>query len=130
MKKIISLCTIILALIFMSGCQQAIYSVQNEIPTKDKTIEDIYNAIKQGAENANWTVERISSNEVIATTYVRVHTAKVKIKFDEASYSIKLFRAINIDHKPENGTIHENYNKWVKLLESEIDIQLSTLKKN
>ena len=53
MKKIIRLCTIILALIFMSGCQQAIYSVKNTILTKDKPIEDIYNLIKQGAENAN-----------------------------------------------------------------------------
>lgn len=129
MKKIIGLGAILLALIFIGGCQKPIYNVQNTISAKDKSIEDIYNAIKKGAENATWTVERISDNEVIATTHIRVHTAKVKITFDETSYSIKLFRAINIDYEPEKGTIHENYNKWVQLLETEIDEQLSITKK-
>lgn len=128
MKKFLGLGAIIIALLFMSACQKPIYNVQNTISVKNKKLEDIYNAIKLGAENANWSTKRISKNELIATTRVRVHVAKVKIKFNESSYSIKFFKGINIKQRPKEGTIHENYNKWVALLEAEIEDQLIILK--
>ena len=124
MFKIIGVVSLLL--VFLTGCNKPIYNVtNNKINTKNESLDAVYKSIAEGATAANWEIKRTSKNEAIATTYVRVHIAKVKIHFDEEKYSIKYYRGVNLTYKPEEGTIHENYNKWIQMLELSIDSQFN-----
>ncbi|NQY25224.1 MAG: hypothetical protein HRT41_14470 [Campylobacteraceae bacterium] len=126
MKRIMKLSSfLVLVALIMTGCPAPIYNVEKSKITKStESMDSIYKSIETAAESLTWQIKRTGKNEAIAILYIRVHEAKVKITFNEKEYSITYIGGQNLSYKPSEGTIHENYNKWVQKLESSIDEHL------
>ncbi len=89
---------------------------------KVPSLAQVETAIRNGATYKRWTVRPVAAGHVEASIHVRRHFAKVNITFSPRAYSIKYAdsRVLLYD-----GThIHRNYNKWIKLLERQINHNL------
>ncbi|MCP4326192.1 MAG: hypothetical protein GY787_31015 [Alteromonadales bacterium] len=133
MRKNIKLISIIILIsVILTGCQESIYNVENSpITIKSElqiTNDDIFAAIKKAGHTEYWEIKRVDENNAIGTFYVRVHQAIVAIKFNTDEYSIRYKDGTNLTFQPEDGTIHNNYNKWVKRLEKQINFELALIK--
>ena len=128
MKNIIKLSGVLaLVVLFMTGCPAPLYNVdKQEIKTEKKmSLDEVFAKIKEAGQLTGWNITKTGPNEAAGTLKIRVHVAHVKIKFDESSYGIKYNGGTNLSYEPIKGTIHENYNKWVKNLAHNIDTQLA-----
>ena len=99
-----------------------IYNVVNEplIYSNNLSIEDVQNVITKAFENERWTVENSTPGHLEAWILVTGrHYAKVDVTYDLEKYSImyKDSKVLLYDGKK----IHNNYNKWVKKVEQNID---------
>jgi len=115
-------------LLVLTGCSVPVYNVQNAKISTTKANNEVYDAIEKGAKKAHWKIEKISENEVLAHYKIRVHKATVKITFNETNYSIEYEDGDNLTFDPLKNTIHENYNKWVQILEKSINRELKKSK--
>ena len=61
-----------------------------------------------------------------ASINVRTHKATVSIPYSAKGYSIEYKDSVNLGHKGNN--IHRNYNKWVTLLDRDIQQELLDIK--
>jgi S1-C subfamily serine protease len=120
------------------GCArlQPIYNVGNaQITTrsgKTPALEDVAQGIKQTAERRGWVVSDETPGHMVAIITVdrswpvrQSHMAAVDIAFNPSNYSITYKYSSELLW---NGAeIHRNYNKWVKLLEQDINARLYAL---
>ncbi len=109
------------------GRTEAVYNVDNAIIAtgsgKKATIEQARAAIVQAAAARQWTLSEVDPGHFVATVHVRTHMAQVDITYSTEHYSIKYK---NSDDLLYNGSeIHRNYNKWVKILQNEINKALA-----
>ena len=119
------------ALCVLSACvrEQPVYNVtETRFPLAvagNLTLDEVAAAISQAGlgRNESWNFKRESRNLIIAELFIRKHYAKVQIPFSESGFSIIYAdsRVLRYD-----GTrIHRNYNKWVKLLEDDIQHEVA-----
>lgn len=104
---------------------QQLYNVNVKPVTNQITLDQVETAIKRALEYKRWTVKEQLDNKIIAEIYVRTHYAKVEISYDTESYSIKYLDSSNLKRNETHNKIHRNYNKWIKLLEQEIQGYIS-----
>ncbi|GGO65937.1 hypothetical protein [Bowmanella pacifica] len=111
-------------LVLLSGCgtSQYIYNVSGKQLQVNASLEKMEEAILDAAAFKRWAVKEKYSGHIILEINVRKHYASVNVDYDKTGYSIRYLDSFNLDHKGEK--IHRNYNKWVKLLEMEIDQRL------
>jgi hypothetical protein len=129
--RIVSLASIVIALILLNllGCRSApIQNVQNvavTIKKADYTIEDVEKVILRAGDIASWKMEIDKPGAILATYYGPTeegrisYSASVTIAYTRASYSIE-YRNSTENIRYSSGKIHENYNVWVKDLDSAI----------
>ncbi len=88
--------------------------------------EDVERAIVRAGANRGWRMQPQDPGHVRATLEVRDHRAEIDITYDEESFDIQYRDSQNLDHNPQEGTIHPNYNSWIQNLERDIlnEIQL------
>lgn len=53
----------------------------------------------------------------------RAHTAEIRINYTASSYDINYENSQNL--RASGGQIHKNYNRWVRNLDKEIQLNLS-----
>ncbi|MBT1064165.1 hypothetical protein KJY73_11300 [Bowmanella sp. Y26] len=113
-----------LMLVLLAGCgtSQYIYNVSGKQLQVNASSEQIEQAILDAAAFKRWTVKEKTPGHIILEINVRKHYASVSVDYDQGGYSIKYLDSFNLDYK--FNKIHRNYNKWVKLLEMEIDQRL------
>lgn len=93
------------------------------VSSTPKTLESVKKAIIAGASKRKWRLKEVGPGHLEAQIYVRKHEAKVDIVFTDSNYSITYKETVNL--KYNNGKIHKNYNKWIRLLDIEIQKSLS-----
>lgn len=86
--------------------------------------EEIRKAIARAGATLGWQMATNTPGRVTGTLNVRKHTAVVEIPYSSKSYSINYKSSVNLD-EGSDGTIHNNYNGWVKNLAKGIDAQLA-----
>lgn len=101
-----------------------IVNIENSPITSNQvlTIMDVERAIVQGCRVRGWQPRVIEPGHIEAVLYIRSHVAKVDIRFDTKTYSIKYKDSTNLDYR--NGRIHRNYNKWVQNLNNDIQSKI------
>jgi hypothetical protein len=127
MNKII---TSLLTLLFLSACstQQPIHNISTSpIPLRTNgsmlTVEEVKKAIFAAANFKGWTPTSIDDDTVGAEITVRNrHSATVDINYSDRNYNITLKSSVGLDER--TGMIHRNYNKWVMLLDQQIQTEL------
>ncbi len=116
----------------LTGCRTtAIYNVKDSrlvaSTSKKLTMEDVQKAISRAGASLGWIIKPVSPGVLEGTLDVRKHTAVVTISYDLEKYSILYKESINLKYDETDLSIHGNYNKWVKNLDKNIRVQLSTL---
>lgn len=114
--------------IFLTACMagKPIHNIDNATVNVAGTMKastaDVKTAILKATSTKGWSVKEIGPGQMEATVYIRDHTAVVDIDYSETKYSIQYKSSTNLNHK--GNTIHRNYNKWVILLDREIQKEL------
>ena len=105
------------------GRTQPLYNVeQAPIVTgsgKAPSLEEVGRTIRQAAVAREWTVHEQAPGHLVAVITPRQHMAKVDIRYTTTSYSITYNDSREL--KYDGKEIHRNYNKWIKLLEQDIN---------
>ena len=84
---------------------------------------DVEQAILRGAgARDQWFVTNTQPGQVNLTVVVRSHQARVKVLYNTEKVSINLVDSTNL--MQSGNKIHRNYNKWVVLLQREIETEL------
>ena len=114
--------------IFLSGCStsQSIHNVADSpVPSYIKASQnEVEKAIIKATSIKGWTISKKESGYIEAGITVRGrHHAVVGIPYSDQAYSINYVSSDNLDHKGD--TIHRNYNKWVTLLDRQIQAELT-----
>ena len=88
---------------------------------------DVERAIVSAGANRGWRMEPQEPGHVEGTLEVREHRAEIDVTFDEDSFDISYRDSENLNHNPDEGTIHPNYNGWIENLERDILNELELL---
>jgi len=95
---------------------------------KNKAKSKIENAIKNGAANKGWQTRKIKNGLIQANILVRSkYFVSVNIDYTAKGYSINYNKTRNLKYNPKTKEIHKSYNKWVKILQDNINFQLDSL---
>ena len=115
----------------LAGCTSAIYNVNNAtvagLNGGTPTMPEIKKAIMTAGAGLGWNVKEESPGHLVGTLHLRTHTAVVDIPYSTETYSITYKSSSNLQHDPEDGTIHSNYNGWIENLDMAIKNQLAAL---
>lgn len=125
-------CAILVASLLAAACstQHPIYNIaQSPIPAlrdgSRPSMQDVNKAITEAAIYKRWRVENLDEDTVRASITVRArHHATIDIDYSQTGYSITLVKSEGLDQR--GGRIHRNYNKWVHLLDQQIQSRLLT----
>ena len=151
MKTILQFAAISVSILFITGCVShkiiPLHNIDDHTIILELSEQQVKEAIHEGIEMAEWTIENEAPGKILATYNRRVHTITVNIRYTEKNYSIKYAYSKNMKvHCTDNhqgvqsltnwpgetcgGTrpthIHRAYNKWVENLDSEISAALSS----
>jgi hypothetical protein len=104
-----------------------VYNVEqaplNAPPTA--SLSDIEQGIIRAGAARGWQMAPKGPGHLVATLSVRGHFAVADIYFDQQTYSIVYRESRNLDY--DGTSIHGNYNKWIKTLQTEIAQQMTLL---
>jgi hypothetical protein len=114
------------AVLVLAGCQRVVPvhnvpETQVYIPAEGDA-GAVREAIVAGARAKGWRVSEEGPGHIVASIAVRSHTAVADIFYDATSYSIQYKDSSNLKYDGER--IHRNYNKWVILLDQQIQANL------
>jgi hypothetical protein len=85
--------------------------------------DDVRKAILRAGTTLGWKMTADAPGKITGQLDVRKHSAVVEIPYSAKSYSINYKSSVNLE-AGSDGTIHNNYNGWVKNLARGIDAQL------
>jgi len=109
------------------ACTRQIYQPTNvrlDVPP-GTSLQAVGDAIWRAGRSEEWRVTERHPGLARASRTVRAHRAVVEVAYDQATFSIRLLSAVNLDH---DGTrIHKNYNAWIERLEDAITSEVASL---
>ena len=84
-------------------------------------------AIRTSLHGRGWTVHEKGAGVIEGKLNKRTHVAVVTITYAGRQVKIRYKSSENLNYAVEDGkpVIHGNYNKWIKNLERDIDINMS-----
>jgi hypothetical protein len=127
MPKYLAGCLFLLFLVAACSSTKPVYNVDaaplNAPATA--TMDDIQNAIIRAGAGRGWQMRPDGEGHLVATLSVRSHFAAADIYFDKQRYSILYQQSENLDYDGSN--IHNNYNKWIRTLQSDISNQMAVI---
>jgi hypothetical protein len=85
-------------------------------------------AIMAAGKARQWEFIDDSPGKLTAVLRVRErHEIHVLIPYDQRFYSVLYESSVNMNYRPQDGTIHSNYNRWVRDFVSTINVSLSRI---
>ncbi len=117
--------------LFITGCART-----NSIQTFDNSryfqkrvsTNKIARAIRDGAQRKGWDIRKIRNGLMVATILVRnKYFVAVNINYNAYGYKISYKNSRNMKYNPADNSIHPSYNKWVRLLQENINYELSNI---
>lgn len=126
-KKISYALILSTAFLLLVSCArvQPVLNIQNQ-QVYHLTTNDVKRGIELGAADKRWQTKEVKPGLIFAWINVRSHYAAVNINYSANSYSITYVASRNL--MAQNGKIHRNYNKWIKLLDKSIHRRLTDAK--
>ena len=123
---------VVIATILFTGCGRTgvIQNVDNSqfFNKSVKSANLIARAIKSGAMRKGWRTRKVRNGLIVASITVRgKYFVAVNINYDAKGYVISYKNSRNMKYDPVKKTIHPSYNKWVRILEQNINYELSNL---
>ncbi|MDO6527085.1 hypothetical protein [Motilimonas sp. 1_MG-2023] len=115
----------VLSTLVISGCSssQRINNIEQDISQQNLTLSQVETAIVRAGEYKKWTMKVVEPGLIQGDITVRSHQASIDVRYSATRYSISLRNSVNLQQSGDQ--IHRNYNKWVTLLDREINKNLS-----
>lgn len=129
MKNLLITAALVLTLTACST-SHPIYNAQSSVPVENISKQELKKSIVKAILFKRWRVLSETDNTIVAGINVRKHYAEVTITYDESNFTINYRDSNTLDYNPQRGTIHRNYNKWITLLENEIQSNIILEKNN
>jgi len=125
LKPVVRLVAVSACLLALTACArvQPIQNPQGQFVPPGLTKTQVKNAILAGASTKGWHAQEVSPGVIDASITVRHHYAEVKIPYSTQTYAIQYVTSTNLKANSQGG-IHRNYNKWVTLLNANIQANL------
>ncbi len=125
---------VLVVAVFFIGCAKT-SSVQTFNDSgyfqKSVPLSKIERAIKAGANRKGWRARKVKRGLIEADILVRgKYFVAVNIKYNPYGYKILYANSRNLKYNPADNSIHPSYNKWVSLLEKNINYELSNIGMN
>lgn len=128
-RALLFLGTCLTAVMLLAACAGGaqIRNVDGAMLDRSHTPENVERAIIRAGSSLGWRMQPQAGGHVLGTLEVRDHMAQVDIRYDEDSFDIHYRDSQNLNHDPEEGTIHPNYNGWIQNLERSIHNELAAM---
>lgn len=120
---------VIVAALALAGCRSATvetvrdepYGIAGDATPASLSLAQYQSAIVRAGVKRGWVFQQVASGHLQGTIDVRgKHEASVDVFFDTQKFTILYKDSRNLDYDPAKGTIHPNYNSWVRNLENDI----------
>ncbi len=149
--SLIPLCLLSLLLVFSIGCKKGdpiLTPVEQSVDNNRLTLDKMKSCIKEAGLRRGWAIKDMDVTEAAApapakgkgakarpaapsrtkgqaqaTLNIRTHTVIVDIFYTATTFTIAYRDSINMDYDAAAGTIHSQYNSWIKNLAEEIRIR-------
>lgn len=110
------------------GCStiQPVYNVHDQAIPSGLTKVQIIRAMKKALTAKRWNIQKADETTVYATISTREHFASIEIPYTTSHYSIIYRDSRNL--QAQGDMIHRNYNKWIALLNKQIQTELRLVK--
>jgi hypothetical protein len=114
----------------LAGCAHTmpVYNVSSApvaAPSGQLSAAQVRGAITEALYDKGWVVKQDDPGKILAEVLVRNHRADIEIDYSATQYSIAYRDSANLLY--DGSVIHRNYNKWIKLLERQINQRLSEI---
>ncbi|HAW5750197.1 hypothetical protein [Escherichia coli] len=87
------------------------------------TQEQVKKAILKAGVERKWIMSESGQGIIKARQQSRDHSAEIRINYTASSYDINYENSQNL--QASGGQIHKNYNRWVRNLDKDIQLNLS-----
>ncbi|CBG91039.1 lipoprotein [Citrobacter rodentium] len=87
------------------------------------TQDQVKNAILKAGAERKWIMNEAGPGVIRARQQSRDHVAEVRITYSATRYDIQYESSLNL--LASGGKIHKNYNRWVRNLDKDIQLNLS-----
>lgn len=127
MNKTYGLIALMMAtMLALAGCRGGveIRDVESAPIAGNPSMEEVKEAIIRAGAKRGWRMTPQGDGNILGTLELRSHVARVNIRYDRQNYHITFLDAVNLDHDPSRGTIHKNYNSWIRNLDTDIHNEL------
>ncbi len=124
MKRYIKWFAVIAVVGALTGCARTapIDQVRTSVGA-GHTQDQVKNAILKAGIQRHWVMSEVGPGVIKARQQTRDHVAEVRITYTATSYDIKYDNSLNL--QASGGKIHKNYNRWVRNLDKDIQLNLS-----
>ena len=124
MKKIVKWFAAFAIVGALAGCARTAPIEQvNSVVSAGHTAEQVKNAILKAGIQREWIMSEAGPGVIKGRLQARDHSVDIKVTYSASSYSINYENSLNL--KAANGKIHKNYNRWVRNLDKDIQLNLS-----
>ncbi|EAA8386706.1 hypothetical protein OZ379_000692 [Salmonella enterica] len=109
----------------LAGCARTapIDNIQSTV-SAGHTEAQVKNAILKAGAQRQWIMNDAGPGVIKARQQNRDHIVEVRITYSATGYSIKYDSSLNL--LASGGKIHKNYNRWVRNLDKDIQINLAS----
>jgi len=118
---------ILSAAIVVSACSrtQPVYNVLDHpvpVATQRLPLDQIGRAIMQAGRQHHWRMDPAGPGQITGRLDEGGREAVISITYSQQAYNITLAGSTNL--RQEGDEIHKRYNRWIRLLERDIDDNL------
>ncbi|ARJ41818.1 hypothetical protein B1H58_07140 [Pantoea alhagi] len=125
MKKAAKMFAVFAVMGALAGCARTapVDNVHTTI-SAGYTQAQVKNAILKAGAQRQWIMSEAGPNVIKARQQSRDHMAEVLINYSATGYAINYETSNNL--LASGGKIHKNYNRWVRNLDKDIQVNLAT----
>ncbi|MDR2263065.1 MAG: hypothetical protein LBE93_06325 [Enterobacter asburiae] len=124
MKKLVKWFAAFAVVGALAGCARTapIEQIHSTVST-GHTAEQVKTAIVKAGQKREWIMTDAGPGVLKGRLQARDHSVEVRIPYTATGYSINYESSLNL--KASDGKIHKNYNRWVRNLDHDIQMNLS-----
>lgn len=130
-KKVLKFLPVFSLIVVIPSCiTQPVLNLNNEpLPRlangSTYTKKQVHEAILRACKQRGWVAQPKKKGLIEASINVRMHRAKIEIRYDENKISILYIDSYDLGYS--DGYIHRNYNRWITYLYRSILSELHSL---
>ncbi|WP_428898337.1 hypothetical protein Dip518_000530 [Parelusimicrobium proximum] len=117
MKKVILIS--VFAVLALSACRTR-YVLNTATPVSGAQTTQMEKSILAACKELGWYCTKQEEGKIDAILMIRSHTARVDIDYAETGYNVTYKDSTNLGYHKRRGTIHRQYNNWVRNLDEAI----------